>query len=142
MEHKSEGDTNCNWCAEYSHQRIGTGTGGLANKRTTGDHLNYSIIEICQNTKKSPGDLIRLAVTQDFSEKPSANAGVENSQMSKIIIKITQVTDLSIMMGWRSFESQYGDPIVILRMLAFLKYTDNDHCYNTLECQSNDSLRG
>ena len=29
-----------------------------------GDHPNYSIIENCQNTEKSPGDLRRLAVTQ------------------------------------------------------------------------------
>ena len=40
-----------------------TRTGGLRNNRTSGDHLNYSIIEIDQNTEKSSGDL-RLAVTQ------------------------------------------------------------------------------
>ena len=34
------------------------------NKRMSGNHPNYSIIEISQNTKKSPGDLRRLAVTQ------------------------------------------------------------------------------
>ena len=34
------------------------------NKRTRGDHPNYSIIENGQNTEKSPGDLWRLAVTQ------------------------------------------------------------------------------
>ena len=45
-----------------SHQTIGTGTGGLRNKRISGDHPNYSIVEIGQNTKKSPGDLRRLAV--------------------------------------------------------------------------------
>ena len=27
-------DTNCNWCVRYRHERIGTGTGGLENKRT------------------------------------------------------------------------------------------------------------
>ena len=42
---------------------FGTGIGGLGNKRTSGDHSNFSIIEIGQNTKKSPGDLRRLAVT-------------------------------------------------------------------------------
>ena len=31
---------------------------------TSGDHRNYYIIEIGQNTEKSPGDLRRLAVTQ------------------------------------------------------------------------------
>ena len=40
------------------------GTGGIGNKRTSGDHPNYNIPEIGQNTEKSPGDLRRLAVTQ------------------------------------------------------------------------------
>ena len=30
----------------------------------SGDHPNYSIIKIGQNTEESPGDLKRLAVTQ------------------------------------------------------------------------------
>ena len=64
MEHESDGDTTCNWCTRYSHQRIIKGTGGLGNKGTSGDHPNYCIIEIGQNTEKSPGDLKRLAITQ------------------------------------------------------------------------------
>ena len=64
MEHESDGDTNCNWCARSSHQRIGTGTEGLGNKWTSGDHLNYRIVEVSQNTEKSTGDLKGLAVTQ------------------------------------------------------------------------------
>ena len=64
MEHESDGDTNRNWCAQYSHQRIGTGTGSLGNKRSRGDHPNYGIIEISQNSERSPRDLRRLAVTQ------------------------------------------------------------------------------
>ena len=40
------------------------GTRGLGSWRTSGDHPNDSIIENGQNTKKSPGDLRRLAVTQ------------------------------------------------------------------------------
>ena len=43
---------------------ISTRTGGLGNNRTSGDHPNYSINEIDQNTKKSPGGLRRLVVTQ------------------------------------------------------------------------------
>ena len=39
MEHESDGYTNCNWRARYSHQTIGTRTGGLRKKRTSGDHL-------------------------------------------------------------------------------------------------------
>ena len=38
--------------------------GRFINERTSGDHPNYSIVEIGQNTEKSPGDLRRLAVTQ------------------------------------------------------------------------------
>ena len=30
----------------------------------SGDHLNYSIVEIGQNTEKSPGNLRRPAATQ------------------------------------------------------------------------------
>ena len=47
-----------------SHQKITKGTGGHGNKRTSGDHRNYYIIENGQNTEKSPGDLRKLAVTQ------------------------------------------------------------------------------
>ena len=62
-EHESDGDTNCNWSSWYCHQRIGTRTGGLGRKRTSGDHPNYRIIDIGQNTKKNPGDLRRLTIT-------------------------------------------------------------------------------
>ena len=62
-EYDSGSHTNCNWYIWCSHQRIGTRTGGLGNKRTSRDRPNYSINEISQNTEKSPGDLGRLAVT-------------------------------------------------------------------------------
>ena len=64
MEHESDDYTNCNWCSGYSHRRIDAKTRGLGNKRTSGDHPNYCIIEINQNTEKSPGDLRKLAVNQ------------------------------------------------------------------------------
>ena len=57
-------DLNCNWCPQYNHHRISTGTGGLGNKRMSRDHPNYGIVKIGQNTEKSPGDLRRLAVIQ------------------------------------------------------------------------------
>ena len=41
-----------------------TWTGGLGNKKKSGDHPNYSFVEISKNTEKSPGDLRRIAVTQ------------------------------------------------------------------------------
>ena len=43
---------------------IGKKTKGIGNKRTSGDYPNYGIAEISQNTKKSPGELKRLVVTQ------------------------------------------------------------------------------
>ena len=64
MKYEGDSNTNCNRCAGYSHQKIGTWTEGLRNKRTSGDHINYSIIENGQNTKKIPGDFRRFAVTQ------------------------------------------------------------------------------
>ena len=73
MEHESDGDTSCNWCTRHSHQRISTRTGGLGNK--SGDHSNYSVAEICQNTEKSPGDLRRLTVTK---------TPVENHQLTLV----------------------------------------------------------
>ena len=64
MEHEGDSDTNCCWRTWYNPQRIDKGTGRHGNNRTSGDHPNYSIIKIGQNTEKSPGDLRRLAVTQ------------------------------------------------------------------------------
>ena len=60
MEHDSDSDTNRNW---FSDQSIGTGTGGLGNKKTSRDHPNHSI-KIGQNIKKNPGELRWLAEAQ------------------------------------------------------------------------------
>ena len=64
MEHEGDGDTNCNWCALYNPNKIGKGTGRHQNKKTSGDHPDYSIIKIGQNNKKSPGYLRKLVVSQ------------------------------------------------------------------------------
>ncbi len=64
MEHESDIYTTYNWCSWYSHRRMIKWTGGLGNKRTSGDHPNYSIIEINQDIEESPRDLKRLAVTK------------------------------------------------------------------------------
>ena len=57
-------NTKCNWCTRITNRRIGTGNGGLGNKRMSGDNPNYCISKMSQNAKKSPGDLRRLVVTQ------------------------------------------------------------------------------
>ena len=54
----------------------------------SGDNPNNSIVK---NTKKNPGDLRRLVGTQP-PVKPSANAGVKNSQIIIIIIITTSHT--------------------------------------------------
>ena len=46
----------------YYHQRIDKVSGGLGNNRTSGNHPNYSIIKIGQNTEESPEDLRILSV--------------------------------------------------------------------------------
>ena len=43
---------------------MGNGTGEFRNQRTSGDHPDYNIIKISQNTENSPGVLRRLAVIQ------------------------------------------------------------------------------
>ena len=67
-EHEIGGDINCNWWERYSHQGIGKGAEILGNKRISGNHPDYSIIKIGQNTEKSPGNLRRLAVTKTSVE--------------------------------------------------------------------------
>ena len=79
MEHENDGDTSGNWDVRYSHQRF---CKTIRNKEMSGNHPNYSIVEISQNTEKSLGDFKRLAVTQT----PVKDAGVKNFQ--KIIITI------------------------------------------------------
>ena len=37
---------------------------GRVGNQTSQDHPNYSIVEVGQNTEKSPGDLKKLAITQ------------------------------------------------------------------------------
>ena len=51
VEHESEDYTNCNRYTWYSHRSIGKRTGGHWNIWTSGDHPNYCIIEIGQNTE-------------------------------------------------------------------------------------------
>ena len=63
MEHEGDGDNKYNRSTRDSRQRTGTGIGGIGNKRTSGDHPNNCIVEIDQNTEKSPGNMRRLAAT-------------------------------------------------------------------------------
>ena len=40
IRHEGDGDTSCNCCAQNNPQNIDKGTGGLGNKRISGDHPN------------------------------------------------------------------------------------------------------
>ena len=73
---EQDDDINCNWCAQYSHQKINARTEGLGNKMTSGDHPKYSI-KIGQNTEKSPGDSRELAITQTPVENHQTNADLK-----------------------------------------------------------------
>ena len=71
VEHGSDDYRNFNWFSWYRDGRVSR------------DYQNYSIVKIGQNTTNSPGDLRRLAVTQNSSERPSENTDVKNSQGAK-----------------------------------------------------------
>ena len=64
MEPEGDNYTNCDRCFWYSNKRIIKETGEFGSWWTSGDHPNDSIIENGHNTETSPGDLMRLAVTQ------------------------------------------------------------------------------
>ena len=64
MGHEGDVDIAYNWFTLNNTERLEKETGRLKNRRTSGDHPDYSIIKICQYIDKSPKDLRRLAVTQ------------------------------------------------------------------------------
>ena len=63
MEHECDGDVNYNWCAWNNPLRLGKGTKRHRNERRSGDHPDFRIILIGQNTR--PEDLRRHVVTQN-----------------------------------------------------------------------------
>ena len=63
--HEDDGDTSYSWCGWNNSQRLGKGTRRTGNQRKSKDHPDYSIVEISQNTQKSPEDLKRFAITQN-----------------------------------------------------------------------------
>ena len=58
------GDTNFNWLFWGSSQKFGKGAGRVGNQRKNHDYPDFSIVVIGQNTKKSLGNLRKLAVTE------------------------------------------------------------------------------
>ena len=75
---------------DKSHQALSQkskqlGTEGFENRRTSRDFPDYSIVEVGQNSEKSPGDLRRLAVTR---------TPVKNYQLTLVrkTLKMTKIT--------------------------------------------------
>ena len=65
---------------------FGIRNGRLGNESMSGDHPNYSIVEISKNTEKRPEDLRRLAVTQTPVKSHQLTLEfLKNSQKRKII---------------------------------------------------------
>ena len=88
MNLKGDIDTNCNWCSLKDPQKIGNGTEKFINHRTSGDHPDYNIFKIDQNTEKSPGDLMRLVAPQSSVKNHHLTLVWKISPRSKIIIKV------------------------------------------------------
>ena len=64
MEHEGGSHTNCNYCVWNKPLKISKRTVGARYERTSQDQPYYSIVEVGPNTEKSPGYLIKLAVTE------------------------------------------------------------------------------
>ena len=64
MEHEGNVDTSFNCYTRNNPQKFGKWTRKLRNQRMSGDHRNYNMIKIGQNTDRSPLDLRRLSITQ------------------------------------------------------------------------------
>ena len=88
LERESDTSTNCNWSSWYSHERIDTRTRELGNNMTSGNHPDYCIIKIRQNSEKSPGHMKRLAVTQTPVKKHKLQLIYKTKLSGRNIIKI------------------------------------------------------
>ena len=102
MEHESDGDTICNCDLGTVTQRIDKRSRGLRNKWTSGDYSNYRIIEIVQNTEKSPGNLRKLAVT--YSQMGNRRFIGKNLGVIIIIIVVIIIIIIIIILVFCSFK--------------------------------------
>ena len=69
--------------------------GVLGSWRTSEDHPNYSILENGQNTKKSPGELRRLALTQTPVKEPQLTPIWKTLKVYLIIIIMREFSKLA-----------------------------------------------
>ena len=73
VEHEGDGDIGYNWCTWNTPQWFGKRSGRSGNRKKNQKCLNYSLLEINQNTELSPGNLRRLAVTQTTEKDHQLN---------------------------------------------------------------------
>ena len=96
MKHEGNGDTICNWCAWNVPQRFGKETGKFGNQRKNRNFPDYSIVEISQNAKKSPGSGLKDTCSySDSREKPSSKARMKtrerNNNNNKVLIQAISI---------------------------------------------------
>ena len=108
MEHAGDNYTNYNWCVWNSNWKIAKGTRGLGSRRTSGDHPNDSVVDNGQNTKKSPGDLGRLAVTRtpvkNHRLTPMWKAYNEWIIIMRLAVTQTPVKDHQLTLMWKTLK--------------------------------------
>ena len=96
LEYEIDGDTNCKWCTRCSHQRIGTRTWGLRNKRTSRDHQTIELLRSARILRK-----VQKTRCHSYSrEKPLASAGGKNTK-GKVKKKLwnVKVTVIPVIIG-------------------------------------------
>ena len=79
MEDEGDSNTNSSWCTWNSSQCHVDRTRGIGNQWNNLNYQDYSIDEISHITKKSPGDVKRLAITDPSREKPQPNSNVKRT---------------------------------------------------------------
>ena len=63
IDHENDDVTNFYLSAWNEPQKFGKGIQRIVNQKTNQDHPDYNIVEIGQNSEKTPGNLRRLTVT-------------------------------------------------------------------------------
>ena len=80
VEHEGDGDMNCGWCSWNCFEL----TGIVGSWWKNPDHLDYNILDIIQNTEKSPQETY---YPSEFSESLPANIGEKILQEVMIFFK-------------------------------------------------------
>ena len=105
MDHESDVDMNCNWCAQNCPQSFGEMSGRGGNWRTSRDHSNYSIFKVGQNTEKSHGDLSKLSIIQTpVKDQHWCEKLVRNIISNRIITIVMEIWGdlLSLRLQWKT----------------------------------------